>query len=422
MSHVAQLGSYAVEIPKNRSSLEFVDIDRLANSPVGNLIQISGTDGATGEQYDHYAFVPHDLGDIPTLSAETWTAVGDAREAIARLDQVLQESGPDGLAGWMSRPLLRKEAKATSAIEGTFAAFEDVLSAEADESSPRSAEVREVLNYVAAAERCFAYAQEDRLITSGLLCELQAMLVEGTRSAERDPGRLRTGQVAVGSPTRRVEDARFVPMPPGPMLAGGVDALIDWLGVATDSSRDPIVEVALAHYQFESLHPFADGNGRIGRMMIVSRLVSRRALSLAVLTISPELERHAEEYWHRLYEVSADGNWDGWIRFLANSLVVSARDVIERIGAVQSIADNMKSDLQQFATRTGNLAYQLPPLLTRSPIVTVARVAEELECTPTTATNAINRLVGLGHLTEVTGGSYARKYAAVAMLNALTKS
>ena len=392
----------------------------MRQSPVGELISIAGTDGATGESYQHFGFNPHPLDAVPALQPETWLRVGNARDALARLDQVLRESGPDGFAGWMSRPLLRKEARATTAIEGTFAAFEDVLSAEADETSPRSAEVREVLNYVRAAERCYAYASDRRSVTSGMLCELQGVLVEGTRASERDPGRLRTGQVAVGSTTRRLVDARFVPMPPGVGLASGVDALVEWIRSDTQVSRDPVVEAALAHYQLETLHPFADGNGRIGRMMVVFLLMRREILSQPVMTISPELERRADEYWLRLYEVSADGNWDAWIGFFADALIASARDVVGRIEAVRAIANSMQRDLA--GARTGNVVYSLPDILTRSPIVTVSRVAEELNCTASTATTAIMRLVGLGHLTEITGGTYARKFAATEMIDALTRS
>ncbi len=389
----------------------------MKTSPTGNLTTIAGTDARSGNAYQHAGFVPHNLDAMPNLSQSAWKALADAREGVARLDQIVKIAGAKDLGGWMSAPLLRREAQSTSALEGTFEPMREVLALDYDDKNAPSTAMREIFNYVKAATYAFDLAKKKRRLTLGHICELQGMLVRDTPSGQRDPGKVRTTQVAIGSPTSSVEDARFVPMPPGIGLEAALGALVEWGNASGRAERDPIADAALAHYQFESLHPFTDGNGRIGRMLVVRSLLERGILSEPLLTISPWLERHDSEYRDRLYEVSATGDWSGWVEFFAQAVRLSARDVEHRIARVQTIAEAMVASAQ--GGRSGTLKLRLPNLLVRSPFVTVASVARELECSKVAAGKAIDRFVARGYLAETTGGNYGRKYAATEIVEAL---
>lgn len=394
-----------------------MDLELMSQSPSGHVTTVSGTDSRTRETYVHGAFIPHPLGEAPELSTAAWTAVVRATGALSRLDQVARVSGARELAGWMSAPLLRLEAQSTSAIEGTFEPARAVLEADEADASSQSAEMREILNYVRAARLCFARAAQGRPLTTGLLCELQGMLVDGTRSADRDPGRIRTGQVAIGSQTGSIDEARFVPMPPGIALEAAVGALVDWDRNSSTRNAAELVEVAMFHYQFETVHPFADGNGRIGRMLIVHALMARGVLAEPLLTVSPWLERHDDEYRERLYRVSAYGDWSSWIEFFATAVEQSSNDVLRKIDRVVQIAEQMADAVKD--SRAGSVQRRLPELLVRRPVVSAREVAQELECTVPPAQQAIERLESMGFVTEVTGGNYGRRYSATGILDIL---
>lgn len=389
----------------------------MRRSPTGAIVPISGTDRRNGQAYSHFAFIPHPLETAPVLATATWDQIVRASSALARLDQVARISGARELAGWMSAPLLRLEAQSTTAIEGTFEPARAVLEADEDDAASQSAEMREILNYVRAARQCFAYATQDRELTVGMACELQSTLVAGTSAADRDPGRIRGGQVAIGSPNGTVDRARFVPMPPGIALESSLSALLDWQRARDTRGGTDLVELAMFHYQFEAIHPFADGNGRIGRMLIIHSMLRRGLLAEPLLTISPWLERNDRQYRDALYGVSATGDWDTWIRFFALAVERSSRDVESKIQTVFAVATAMEESVS--GSRAGSVQRRLPALLVRRPVVTVRDVANELECTAPPAQTAVNSLVHLGYLREVTGGTYGRRYSADAILDAL---
>jgi len=168
-----------------------------------------------------------------------------------------------------------------------------------------------VLNYVRAAEHAFAWAAEGRPLSVGLLEDLQGRLVRGTAADNENAGRLRSIQVVVGShPGARVQDARFIPRPPGPDLEHQVRDLVDWIARDHGDVLDPVVAAAIAHYQFEALHSFHDGNGRIGRLLVILQLLQTSVLTEPTLTVSPWFEARRSEYYQRLLDVSTAGDWD----------------------------------------------------------------------------------------------------------------
>jgi Fic family protein len=395
-----------------------VDLDVFSQSPTGYLTPITGNDGRTGETYRHMAFVPRPLDGAATLEQVTWHAVSRANRALGRLDQAsLQIPNP----ALLRRPTLRREAQSTSALEGTFAPLERVLSddEEPGETGPIGPALIEVLNYVHAAEEAFALIEDGHAITVGLLEEAQRSLVRATPSERRDPGRLRTIQVAIGTTATSIESARFIPMPPGIELRAAVQDLIDWLRDSTD--HDPVIAAAMAHYQFETLHPFSDGNGRIGRMLIVLQLIAHGALRQPLLSVSPWFEAHRDEYQQRLYNVSAIGEWDPWIRFFSSGLEAAAEDTRSRVEDLLELQRIHQDRVQEQLPRSG-LARDIVASLIGFPRFTVPSLTKRLnKATAQGVANAVNQLVEIGAL-EKLAGNYRHHYQAPEVMEVLTRA
>ena len=364
---------------------------------------MSGVDGRFGTPYDHIAFVANPLSEEPVLTSPTWRAVNSANRALARLDQASQQIPQPHL---LRRPTLRREAQSTSALEGTFAPLEQVLAADISDPS-LSKEMLEVLNYVEAANLAFDVIEERGRLTVGLLESVHAVLVRGTDAETADAGRIRTTPVAIGSPTGSVEDARFVPMPEGIALNIATQDLVQWVTKARD--REPIVAAAMAHYQFETLHPFNDGNGRIGRLMIVLQLLVDGLIHQPLLSVSPWFEARRPQYQEQLAEVSATGDWNAWIRFFSAGIESSANDIARRVDRILSVQNTYVQMVQEAGGR--GLIRDIVDILSGDPIVTVPVLTKRFEKTSPAVSNAINRLVELGILSGPIG-SYNRQFLA----------
>jgi Fic family protein len=201
-----------------------MDLERLKGSPIGRLVPIVGPDPATHETVEGQAYLPAPLPTELTLSTGTWNAVNTATAALARLDGAARLIPNPAL---LRRPALRREAQSTSALEGTYAPFEEVLAADRDDDRHLSAEIHEILNFERMAELAFSWP-ETRALTMGMLGELQKTLVRGTRGELGDAGGLRDRIVVIGAPGRSFEEARYVPPPPGDQLRSGVESLLEW--------------------------------------------------------------------------------------------------------------------------------------------------------------------------------------------------
>ncbi|MGU3410701.1 Fic family protein [Microbacterium sp. M1A1_1b] len=372
-----------------------MDVARFRNSPVGQLVPISGTDGRSGLAYEHVAFVPDPLGTEPLLSGTTWRSVARANRALGALDQGASLIPNPGI---LRQPTLSREAQSTSALEGTFAPLDDVLAAEAVGGGGRSAALSEVLNYVATAELGFSWA-EDRGVTVGVLEHLQGVLVRGTSADTAQAGRIREVPVAIGSPGGGIEEARFVPMPPGVALRSAVGDLTNWINDAPEQEMDPVVAAAMAHYQFETLHPFNDGNGRLGRLLIVLQFMRSATLAQPLLSVSPWFEARRERYQEGLAGVSATGAWDAWISFFAEGIEQSAIDTGARMADLLAVQAEYRERIRASGTR--GIVLDIADLLVGSPFVTVPMLARSTGRTYQAASNAVARLVELGILTEV---------------------
>lgn len=364
--------------------------ERLLKSPIGRVIPIVGPDPATHEMAEGEAFLPNPLPLDLTLTTKTWTVVNTATAALARLDGAGRLIPSPGL---LSRPTLRREAQSTSALEGTYAPFADVLAADRDDQVNMTVEIREVLNFEDVAERAFAWP-DDRPITLGLLNELQRTLVRGTASELSDAGDLRDRIVVVGRRGSSYADARFVPPPPGDQLRAGVEDLLGWL--ATPPPLPSVIQAAMVHYQFETLHPYSDGNGRLGRLLVIVQLLRAAVIREPLLVVSPWFEQRRERYQDALLDLSCDGNWDTWITFFAEGVAASATESQQKVERLVALQADLRSRVQ--AARKRGAAERLAADLVGHPYVTAPFVARQYDLSGQGATNAIRTLVELGIL------------------------
>lgn len=390
------------------------------NASPGALVGISGSDPLMGE-WQHHAFVPEPLGsEMPPLAPTTFLVVSDARAALAALDSTARQLPNPTL---LRTPTLRREAQSTSALEGTYAPLAEVLTA--DEDEPVTAELVEILNYVRMANSGFARIGEGWPLSSTYLADLQGILMQGT-ALQAESGRLRDHQLVIG---RRpdaspggfpVHASRFVPTPPGLALETGLGDLIDWIRRDHRGAIDPVVAAAMSHYQFETLHPFRDGNGRVGRFLIVLHLLSSGVLSEPTLTVSPWFEARRSEYYDRLLGVSARNDWDGFVLFFAEGLRQAAETTRREMIALVSVQTELKEVLRASTLRADS-AHALVDLAVANPSFTVRKVESDLQISYGRANKLVAQLVELGILDVADPDAYKRRFFAPRVLDVLIR-
>jgi Fic family protein len=294
------------------------------------------------------------------------------------------------------QPSLRREAQSTSALEGTFAPIEEVLESRIEDRASASLEMREILNYVVAAEEAFGWISE-RPLTTSLLGSLQGILVQGTAADYSDAGGLRDRQVLIGARGSAVEEARFVPPPSGDQLRAGVEEWVRWVN-EPPLELPSVLLAALAHYQFETLHPFSDGNGRIGRLVIALQFMQRAVLREPILVVSPWFEARRDEYQDGLLELSRSGNWDSWVRFFARGVEASADDTRERVDALLEWQDETLKRVR--SAGMSGVSERVAGELIGTPFLRANEVAERHAVSQQGAMKALRRLVTLGVIEE----------------------
>ena len=387
-------------------------MSRFADSPVGRLVPIEVP--VAGGMVARQAFVPSALQDALPLTRATWSVVVDAAIELGRLGGMARDIPvePSVLAGLT----IRREAFSTSAIEGTYAPVADVLASEVSPLSPRTAAITEVLNFVRAADHGVQRLAQLPVCTR-LACELHEILVAGTRSEDWQRGQVRQTYVVIepgsdADPADQIRKARFVPSPPGDLLTDGLSQWERWIN--DDAAPHPLVRIAAAHYQFEALHPFTDGNGRIGRLLAVLQLIEAGILHAPVVNLSPYFEVRRDQYLGLLERVSLAGAWDEWITFFCEALAAQAAESSDRIRDLLAWRDRTLARLQAADVR-GTARNVVEHLIGR-PVVTARSVAERHEVSASAANNALRRLSELGIIQEITGGRYARVFAAQEVL------
>lgn len=382
----------------------------LRSSPIGSVVPIAGHDARFGEDYEAEAFVPNDLPAEIDLPGSTWMAVSDAAAELGRLDAAASLIPRPQL---VARVATRREAIGTSALEGTYADLTDLFAAEVlpedaqDEHLPPN--VREIMNYTRAADSAFTWIDE-RPITLGMIAALQAQIVRGTPSDGPDAGSIRETQVFIGAKHRRVAEARFIPPPPGDQLRAMCERWVAWL-TDEDARRNIqlIARIAMAHYQFETLHPFTDGNGRLGRLIAVLQMLRESALRSPVLAVSPWLEERADEYRDHLLAVSETGDWAPWVEFFAHAVAAEARSGHDRIMRLLALREEIGETVRTAHPRA-RLAVEIADDLIAYPILSVAEAERRYGRSNQANRDAVASLVDLGVLEPYNEARYDRLY------------
>lgn len=390
-----------------------MEISRFEKSPIGHLVPITVTEG--DRTWDHFAYVPNPLPRKIDLAQETWAAVTEASAALARLDGAAHRLPNPYL---LVRPALTKEAVSTSALEGTYAAIEDVLQAELLEESELTASTAEVRNYVLAAEHGLELIKT-LPICQRLVTEVHRVLMRGSRGDHAEIGNFRRRQNWIGA--RRsspVTEALFVPPPAGDDLESGLDAWEKWVNDTT-FTLPSLIRVALGHYQFESLHPFIDGNGRVGRLLIVLTLMERGDLKIPLLNVSPFFENARDEYIDHLRLVSESGDFEPWVAFFAEAVKTQAELALVKADELIDLRDELVQSVHTAKLR--GVALRITEDLIGYPFVTPTRAAAKFGVSYEAANSAISRLEELGILSEATGRAYGRMFLSTRIVSLINR-
>jgi Fic family protein len=359
----------------------------------------------------YWAFVPNPLPPSIEYDREMVRLVSDADRGIGRLAGIGQLLPNPHL---LIAPYVRREAVLSSRIEGTQASLSDLLLFEAVAGEPpRAPDVQEVQNYVRAME--YGLKRLESLpLSLRLVREIHARLMEDNRGEKKSPGEFRRMQNWIGPPGCSLADATFVPPPVSEMHA----ALDEWEKFLHNAKDMPLlVQCALMHYQFEAIHPFVDGNGRVGRLLITFFLCERDELPQPLLYLSAFFEQHRAQYYGRLLEVSKSGDWTGWIKFFLRGIGTQASAAADDSQRIIKLQQRYRELLQK-RTASGT-ALAIMEQLFVNPYITTTRLASRLNVSFPTVQAAIDWLVKAGVLREITGRQRNRIYCADELLRAI---
>lgn len=363
-----------------------VDPARYADTPFGKAHRTPGRHG-------YVAYFPRPIPRSLQISADNVMRLADAEAALGRLAGAGRLLAHPHL---LVQPYLRREALASTRIEGTQASLVEVFDAEASDE-PFSADVEEVVNYVRAMETGLERLRTLPLSTR-LIREMHAVILAGVRGRDRQPGEIRTTQNWIGPPGATIETATFVPPPP--------DVIADLLAdlerfIHEGPQLPPLVQAALVHYQFETVHPFLDGNGRLGRLLIVFFLVVRDRLPEPLLYVSPYFEARRDDYYDALQAVREQGDIDTWLALFLDAIHTQATDAIDRAERLTDLREEYRARVRSI---TRGVANDVVDLAFERPVLNARLVEQRLSITRPAALTALRQLAEAGILTEMKGG------------------
>ena len=310
------------------------------------------------------------------------------------------------------RSFIKREAVLSSRIEGTQATLGELLATDAGAAVNRSPEdLREVANYVVALEHGLKRLRKLPL-SLRLVREIHAKLMHGVRGGVATPGEFRGSQNWIGPAGCTLSNASYVPPPPDGLMG----CLGDWEKFLHDRSLPPLVQVALMHYQFEAIHPFLDGNGRVGRLLITLFLVERGILPTPLLYLSAFFEATRREYYDRLSAVTAKAAWSEWLEYFLNGVARMSEDALSRAERINALMVRWRRKVAGTASRTPS---QLVDLLAENPYWTINKVAQRLDVAFTTAQRAVERLQKLSIMKQTTDSRRGRVFCATAIMDIL---
>ena len=358
----------------------------------------------TISRYPYWAYVPNPL---PPKIEVDWELANLLSKADSKLGEL---SGTGQLLpnpNLLIRPFMRREAVTSSRIENTQSGLDDLFLFEADETEPSPvSDVKEVINYVRAMEYGIKRLEE-LPVSSRLICEIHQILMQGVRGESTTPGLMRTSQNWIGSPGAILTDATYVP-PPVPEMQQCFSDLERY--IHSDPHEPALIQCALVHYQFEAIHPFLDGNGRIGRLLITFMLLEKGLLSQPLLYLSDFFEQHRDEYYRLLLNVSQKGDWKAWLTFFLNGVRQQSEDALSTIQKLL----NLQSEYRALATgrKVPKSVNRLIDYLFASPIISISALSKAWKMPFPTVQRGVDYLIEKDILREVTGGKRNRLFTA----------
>ncbi len=360
---------------------------------------------------DQWAFVPDLLPPALEFDLPAINQIIAAERSVAEL-RGLTRNLPNPML--LVRPFMSREAVLSSRIEGTMADVEQLLLFEDSPDRLLYTDAEEVSNYFEALQLGLRHLGDGGSISLWLIRQLHQRLMQGVRGSNKNPGEIRQVQNAVGSRGQSLQQATYVPPPPGDVmpLLENLEAFINM-----PSDLPLLVRVALMHYQFEAIHPFLDGNGRIGRLLIVLMLASEQALPLPLLSVSAYFEENRNDYYDGLLAASQMGDIHGWIALFNEAVTTQAADAIKRSEQLLDLRDRYVAQLRE--VRASVVVLTLLDQLFERPSITIPRAADQLGVTRRTATLSIEKLESAGIIREITGQERYRIWMAPEIIRCL---
>lgn len=377
-----------------------MDEKRFVAPEMGEVVKTLGAHG-------YLAYVPKPLPREFDLPQRTILLLSDADRALGRLAGAGRLLPNPHL---LLQPYIALEALASSRIEGTQASLSDVFDGQARDVA--EGPVREVTNYIRAFEHGLERLKE-LPISRRLLCEVHEILLTGVRGQERLPGEFRATQNWIGSPDNRIDTALFVPPPVEEMnqAFGDLERFLN-----ESPPLPPLIQIALIHYQFETIHPFLDGNGRLGRLLIVFLLVAQDLLPQPLLYLSAYFEKRRGDYYDYLQAVRERGEITQWLDFFLVGIAEQANAAITQAERLGDLREDYRSRLLSDRSRAGEVI----DLVFENPVLTTTRIGVSLGVSVQTALNMVRRLEKLGIVTEVAGISgRSKRWVSLDVLRAL---
>lgn len=352
---------------------------------------------------EYKSFVPNPLPpDPPVEFDEDMVAMlVKANRSIAALDSISTRIPDMDLFVSM---YVRKEALMSSQIEGTQATLEDVLDPMIEANTNRN--VADVVNYIKATE--YAISRLNTLpLCNRLIKETHAVLMEGVRGQERSPGEFRRSQNWIGGQGSTLRTARYIP-PCTEDMDNAISDLEKYIN--SDDDNDPLVRAALLHYQFETIHPFLDGNGRVGRLLITLFLMENKVLSTPSLYISYFLKKNRIEYYDRMTEVRSKGNYEQWVKFFLTAIYECSQDAIQTIDKLTALHEKNEKKVSEMKRAAKN-TMSVFRYLEKNPIIDIGKTSEALDLSFNTVSSAINRLIDSGIVIQTENAARNRTFA-----------
>jgi len=361
-----------------------MDESRFTSRKSGQLVPIKI------QQVSESAFIPDPLPPKWEFPNSLWPKLANAKEALGRLDGIGRTLANPHL---LLSPLRRLEAITSSRLEGTYATAQQLFLFELDPKEPKS-KTDQVNAWKEVSNYNYALSHGDRLLKNMPFClrlakELHSTLLSGVRGRRSNPGEFRQHQVAIGS------DRRLIP-PPITHLADCLDRFERYMN-SDDTRFDPLVKAFLVHYQFEAIHPFGDGNGRIGRVLLSLMIAKWCKHEMPLLYMSAFFERYKDEYIDNLFRISTEGAWEKWIDFCLTGTIRQAKDAISRCDRLNSLKETMPKRLQAGSPRT----HQIIQDLFDSPYLRVRDICKRFNIVYQTARSDLDKLVEAGILREL---------------------